>query len=387
MAATGALSSPQSKDEEGAIERQRCELECLQEIFGVDAIVVTESLPLSFCYKLVPVRSAATAEQAMASAPLPCWHLNCSLARHHTRLQSGAECLMRGYLPLLYPAVAPVLSVHCGSLSDAELTAISEALLREVASPEDQECLYDALLLFQSLAAAAVAARRSPPPSAAALPPRAPPVVISPPLRQDVLVIDHLNERSYETKLSRWCSQLGLRGEMLWRQPRRSKRKAKQKRRWAEHAVVVLEGHGADVAQFQLRLRTESVDRDARGVRCKERKSRAVLSRALALGDERLWAKARGTWSSVEYASEEELRRHLEGRGLGAACDAACGAACRGAAAREAESAGRGGGEGEAPARAAASAWAWVTDVRGGAHLSFSIRPSCDETALTNEAE
>ena len=90
-----------------------------------------------------------------------------------------------------------------------------------------------------------------------------------------VVLIDHMNHGArYSRKIAAWARQLGLTG---WQLSRAGKGKGSR----LEGVIVLLQGWSEAVSQWLTRLRTEQVDVNAKGLRCKERQS-TVLVRAPA---------------------------------------------------------------------------------------------------------
>jgi len=81
--------------------------------------------------------------------------------------------------------------------------------------------------------------------------------------------IDHMNDqKGYQKLLKKWASQLGLRGVLYW----------KMGERRVEDVFVALVGDhdGEQIKEFSTRLRTQYVDVNLRGIRCRERQSKVI---------------------------------------------------------------------------------------------------------------
>jgi solute carrier family 25 carnitine/acylcarnitine transporter 20/29 len=105
-----------------------------------------------------------------------------------------------------------------------------------------------------------------------------------------VVRIDHMNDsKGYTKTLQKWSQQLGLDVRMFYE---RSPKAASGAETGAldkvgpptggrvEGVYMVLAGDGESVQSFLTRLRTEFVDVDAKGAKCKERKSTVMCRRA-----------------------------------------------------------------------------------------------------------
>lgn len=105
-----------------------------------------------------------------------------------------------------------------------------------------------------------------------------------------VVRIDHMNDsKGYTKTLQKWSQQLGLDVRMFYE---RSPKAASGAETGAldkvgpptagrvEGVYVVLGGDGESIQSFLTRLRTEFVDVDAKGAKCKERKSTVMCRRA-----------------------------------------------------------------------------------------------------------
>eukprot|EP00941_MAST-03F_sp_MAST-3F-sp1_P001605 g1605.t1 len=82
--------------------------------------------------------------------------------------------------------------------------------------------------------------------------------------------VDHMNDsKNYTAKLRKWCALLSLDMIMFY--------VCKKKR--FENIKLLVQGDEADISQFLKRLRTEYVDVNASGKKCKERKSKVQFRR------------------------------------------------------------------------------------------------------------
>ena len=104
--------------------------------------------------------------------------------------------------------------------------------------------------------------------------------------QEAVVLIDHMNDSgSYLKKLRRWASQLGLASEIWFTLPvAASSANKKAGRTRAEKVYVLLSGDSRDIGTWLQRLKTEHVDVNKQGAKCKERQSK-LLARRLGLSD------------------------------------------------------------------------------------------------------
>jgi len=107
--------------------------------------------------------------------------------------------------------------------------------------------------------------------------------------------------------LKKWCEQLGLAARVYYREAGTAKASGR-----VEAVVVVLEGPEDGVGSWLTRLRSEYVDVDGRGGKCKERKS-TVLCRREA--DEATGTRLDG-WETTVYEEEGTLETALAGMDL-----------------------------------------------------------------------
>lgn len=186
-------------------------------------------------------------------------------------------------LPFDYPAYAPPeLNLRCSLLSNAQVDHIL-SILRSIAdertraeAPNGGECVCDLIReALNHVEAAYNTAVKSSGSHASGSNVRDSALVsnmVTPTMQELVLRVDHMNKpKQYLSKLSKWCKQLGLSGRVWHRPPTRDNARI-------QDVYIALLGVEGPLDTFLARLRTEYVDVDSRGVRCKERKS-TVLSR------------------------------------------------------------------------------------------------------------
>ncbi len=189
------------------------------------------------------------------------------------RAEEG-EARLRVRLPLGYPAEAPELELSCvgataAALNEAhaELLALAAATTSDREPGDAEESCAAVAQRFTELSAAELS---SPPPTTAT---PSTTNTAAEAVEEAVVVIDHMNEAvPYMRLLERWASEEGLEGAVLYAGGDGSGRRV--------HGVtVVLQGGAAGVGGFLQRLRTELVDVDAKGRRCRERQSTVLCRR------------------------------------------------------------------------------------------------------------
>ena len=177
-------------------------------------------------------------------------------------------------LPEGYPETqAPHATVSCTELQREQVRLLQAAVAKFLGEEwsgccgTGEECLFDIIVNVQEAArtiAAASAVPSPPEPGAAgdaALTAEA-----------SLLRIDHMNDfQGYTASLSRWAKDLSIQAVLMLQN------KAGQKR--ASDIAVYLQGHGEALKAFLKRLRTEYVDVNSRGQKCKERQFQVLCSR------------------------------------------------------------------------------------------------------------
>lgn len=118
-----------------------------------------------------------------------------------------------------------------------------------------------------------------------------------------VICIDHMNNHAaYMKTLRKWSEGYGLAGKLLYRMRAR-----------VENVYVILYGPPDAIGSFITRLRTEYVDIDSRGIKCKERQSTVMCQRDVTehkAGEEP--AKEIEGWEIVEYKDDAQLQKYLQ---------------------------------------------------------------------------
>lgn len=264
------------------LERQRTEADALKHIFG------DECVRSAFGLRAEGDRGAATI----------------SVTTNVERGTGEAITLRLDFrLPPDYPEQSePDVSVSCAELPRDQLGRLQSAATafaaNQFASGEGQECIYETVLHVQDAAAALAGGQpgsRKQAADVAAVAASAPP-----PEHKAVVHIDHMNDpSSYTALLQRWAGQLSLRGEMFLR--RNGSR--------ATGVVLVLGGAEDSIQGFCKRLRTEYVDVNSKGEKCKERKSNTLCS-FLAPCNQQLPGESGLVMK--EYATTDELHAHLQ---------------------------------------------------------------------------
>lgn len=124
-----------------------------------------------------------------------------------------------------------------------------------------------------------------------------------------VIRIDHMNDSvGYLKALGRFCDAEGLGCRVFHKPPT----DADGKRR-VEGVFVALSGSNEGIKSFAQRLRTEFVDVDRHGVKCKERKSTVLAHRknSTVKEGERAVEAFEGFETMPPYETEEDLERGL----------------------------------------------------------------------------
>ena len=112
-----------------------------------------------------------------------------------------------------------------------------------------------------------------------------------------VLWIDHMNDLSgYSKKIKSFATQEGLTGVLHYRMKER-----------AEDICLILQGSDDGITSFMAKMRTQYMDVNSKGLKCKERKM-AVLFQGTAPSDVAQFEPL----SSVQYGSVTELSAHLQ---------------------------------------------------------------------------
>ena len=221
------------------------------------------------------------------------------------RIPERGTVTLAASLPTNYPAAeAPALELSATHLSRDAITRVlrelqslaSERTVR--AAPDGFECLSELAQAVSDLSAVEAAADDEARRRAAESNPG--------PNGDEghahaVVRIDHMNDsKGYTKTLRRWSRELGVDARVFYELPKSSGevpkgsevgREGPPSGGRVEGVYVVLGGAGDDVRSFLTRLRTEFVDVDAKGARCKERKSTVMCLRQAGVvkpGEERV---------------------------------------------------------------------------------------------------
>ena len=215
---------------------------------------------------------------------------------------------LRVSLPREYPSSAPALEVSASHLPRAAATEIADSLERFAATltsdlgEDGGECLMDVAVKARDVASSCAekeerrraetrAETRGDDDAADAC--------------HAVVRVDHMNDsKGYVRTLQKWCANLGLDARLFWSDPNGAASSSRHAT-WTsedrdgepemsargvvgpppggrvENVFVVVGGDGDGVQKFLARLRTEFVDVDSRGNKCRERQS-TVLCRRFA---------------------------------------------------------------------------------------------------------
>jgi hypothetical protein len=210
------------------------------------------------------------------------------------------------HLPDAYPSTAPleVTSIESDALSrDARATLLADVRAFAMGAI-GEESAYGALTMIEDGFRRAVGERRT---RDAAEDARR---------RRDeradtfhaVIRIDHMNDSvGYLKSLGRWCDAEGLGCRAFHKPPTDENGK-----RRVEGVFLALSGSNEGIKSFAQRLRTEFVDVDRHGVKCKERKSTVLAHRKNSTVKEGERAvEAFEGFETMRYDTEEELERGL----------------------------------------------------------------------------
>ena len=111
-----------------------------------------------------------------------------------------------------------------------------------------------------------------------------------------VVSIDHMNDyKGYVGRLERWATTSGLRGAFYCYAAPKSTASGRH-----EGGVAVLQGDDSAISDWLKRLRSEAVDVDARGKRCKERQAVVLRRSPLKEADD---TRLREPWTEHLYPS------------------------------------------------------------------------------------
>jgi len=152
---------------------------------------------------------------------------------------------------------------------------------------------------LELVAAGALAAKEAPPGE----------IVRDCPMREEiVIVIDHMNDApAYMRTLERWASELVCAGLLLYSDAGRR----------VSGVMLVMQGEAGALTAFLQRLRSEMVDVDAKGRRCKERCSTVLCRRPAGTFKPGYRPAAALTgWRAARYASAEERDALLDDVGM-----------------------------------------------------------------------
>mmetsp|Transcript_25718 Transcript_25718/g.58496 ORF Transcript_25718/g.58496 Transcript_25718/m.58496 type:complete len:268 (-) Transcript_25718:229-1032(-) len=212
-----------------------------------------------------------------------------------------AGAVLRVDLPPHYPYEPLELSLSCPGASTSAATAALQSLKAIVHAADSEECCAQLVQAFLELAAESLAPAASSEASVAKL------TTISQE-EELVLRIDHMNEHaSYMKQLERWATDGGLAGVLLYDDSGRR----------VHDVVLVLQGESRAMGAFLQQLRTELVDVDSKGRKCRERQSTVLCRRPAGTYKESYTPaeRLRG-WSCARYSSAAERDSLLDRIGM-----------------------------------------------------------------------
>ena len=287
-------------------------------------------------------------------------------------------------LPPLYPRRPPLIVAGMTSLGRKQREELVAALVaaaqeRTEQEEEGEECICELVQQAQELAVQMLAAQAE---AGVAL--EAGHLEGDGKLTQCVVRIDHMNDsKNYMKALKKWCEQLGLAARVFYREAGTTKASGR-----VEAIVVVLEGPDDAVSGWLTRLRSEYVDVDGRGTKCKERKSTVMCRREMT--DSAAAATRLVGWEASMYEEEGTMETALANLDLlhvGIGSTRWGGAAGSVAAEPETD------GEVHAPSGADAVATpAYLEQIGAGSvmsrvHLTVEVSTGKQQTALMNAQE
>lgn len=209
---------------------------------------------------------------------------------------SSSECCatLRIEAPSEYP-LQP-LSLHASSLKapraweDHVMQQLKTLCITSAA--EGRECLSEAIqVMLESLARQDELGKQ---PEASST--QQAPQQDLPPLALALLRLDHMrNKGAYTRTIKAWAKELGLTGRLVFQ---------------GLLILIVLEGESSDVAQYILRQRTQVVDLDSHGRKCRERMMDVLMQRDCS-------RRAFDEFRDVELCSAAEVAALLSSVGLG----------------------------------------------------------------------
>ena len=271
--------------------RQLAEIEMLQAMFPEPEFEGISAEALEAAQATVEA-----AEEAGAAVELPPHSFSITVQLEEAE---GTPELRLGFtLPPLYPErCPPAVVVGLSALARKQRDGLAAALVaaareRTEQAEDGEECICDLVQQGQELATELLAA---------AAEAAADPADAMAPTQQAVIRIDHMNDsRGYLKKLETWAGQLGLAGRIFYREAGTARASGR-----VEGVVAVIEGEEEGVGAWLTRLRSEYVDVDSRGGKCKERKSTVMCRREAE-------ASLEG-WVVAAYAEQGELETALAG--------------------------------------------------------------------------
>ena len=252
---------------------------------------------------------------------------------------------LRVSLPREYPGSPPALEVSASHLPRGAATEMADTLVRFAATltsdlgEDGGECLMELAVEAQNEASSCAEreARRRAELGAATRGSDDEPDAC-----HAVVRVDHMNDsKGYVRTLQRWCANLGLDARVFWSEPSgvptaASDATSRPQKSWTsedvdgepettargvvgpptggrvENVFVVVGGDGDDVQKFLARLRTEFIDVDSKGKKCRARCC-AAASRARRSRQNRPCLTSRGSSARRWKAETERWRASSSG--------------------------------------------------------------------------
>jgi len=248
------------------LRRRVDEIEALIAIFGDENIEVEDSDAYADAAR------ALDANEEACSTTTAAFCIKCTVtdddADDDGRAKASARCVVSLKLPSGYPedACLDVVSIMSDDLSRETVATLLADARSRTASTRGDECAFETLTDITEAFKSHMATARA---------------TVENQADEEVdeefhamVKIDHMNDsKAYLTTLKKWADALGL-GVRVFHKPQSTGVKR------IEGVFVALWGSNESIKTFLTRLRTELVDVDARGAKCKERQSTVLCHRS-----------------------------------------------------------------------------------------------------------
>jgi hypothetical protein len=249
------------------LRRRVDEIEALIAIFGDENIEVEDSDAYADA-----VRALDANEEACSTTTTTVFCIKCTVTDDDDdddrRAKASAQCVISLKLPSGYPedACLDVVSIMSDDLSRETVATLLADARSRTASTRGNECAFETLTDITEAFKSHMATARA---------------TVENQADEEVdeefhamIKIDHMNDsKAYLTTLKKWAAALGL-GVRVFHKAQSTGVKR------IEGVFVALWGSNESIKTFLTRLRTELVDVDARGAKCKERQSTLLCHRS-----------------------------------------------------------------------------------------------------------